>query len=99
MQSFVHQIFDIAVKWSTKKIKNLFRLKDKNLHLDCKIYEGTFSCLAFYISKTKRNVETQWNEHEYPNKDSEPTKHLKNFSDHKFNSQILPTAPTNAKLR
>ena len=30
LQSFVHHKFDIAVKWSTKKIRSLFRLKDKN---------------------------------------------------------------------
>ena len=47
----------------------------------------------------QRNVETRWNEHENPNKYSELAKHLRNFPDHKFNWQILLTAPTNAKLR
>ena len=50
-------------------------------------------------SVKQRNVETRWNEHENPNKYSEPAKHLRNFHDHKFNWQILLTAPTNAKLR
>ena len=42
---------------------------------------------------------TRWNEHENPNKDSEPIKHLGDFLDHKFDWQILLTATTNAKLR
>ena len=65
----------------------------------CKIYEGICSCSANYIGETKRNVETRWNEHENPNKDSEPAKHLRKFPDHKFDWKILLTAPTNAKLR
>ena len=75
LQSFVHHKFDISVKWSTKKIRILFRLKDKNPHPTCKIYKGICSCSANYIGETKRNMETRWNEHENPNKDSEPAKH------------------------
>ena len=99
MQSFVHHKLDIAVKWSTKKIRSLFWLKDKNPHPACKIYEGICSCSANYIGETKRNFETWWNEHENPNKDSEPAKHLRKFPAHKLNWKILLTAPTNAKLR
>ena len=51
------------------------------------------------IGDTKRNVETWQNEHENPNKDSEPAKHLTKFPDHKFDWKILLTAYTNAKLR
>ena len=99
LQSFVHYKFDIAVKWSTKKISSLFCLRDKNPHLACKIYEGNCSCSANYIGETQRNVETQWNEHENLYKDSEPAKHIIGFPDHKFDWKILLTAPTNAKLR
>ena len=67
LQSFVHHKLDISVKWSTKKIRILFRLKDKNPHPACKIYEGICSCSANYIGETKRNVETRWNEHEILN--------------------------------
>ena len=79
LQSFVHHKFDNAVKWSIKKIRSLFRLRVKNPHPACKIYEGICSCSANYIGETKRNVETRWNEHENPNKDSEPAKHLRKF--------------------
>ena len=98
LQTFVHHNLDIAIKWSTKKIRSLFWLKDKNPHPACKIDEGICSCSANYISETKRNVETQWNEQENPNKDSEPAKHQRKFPDHKFDWKILLTAPTNAKL-
>ena len=57
LQSFVHQKLDIAVKWSTKKIRSLFHLKDKNSHPACKIYGGICSCSASYIGETKKNVE------------------------------------------
>ena len=56
LQSFVHHKLDIAVKWSTKKIRSLFQLKDKNLHPACKIYEGICSWSTNYIGETKRNV-------------------------------------------
>ena len=73
-------------------------MKDKNPHPACKVYEGICSCSANYIGETKRNVETRWNEHENPNKDSEPAKHLRKFPDHKFDWKILLTASVNAKL-
>ena len=31
---------NIVVKWLTMKVKSLFLLKDRNLHLSCKIYKG-----------------------------------------------------------
>ena len=51
------------------------------------------------MGETKRNVKTRWNEHENPNKDSEPAERHRKFPDHKFDFEILLTAPTNAKLR
>ena len=96
--SFVYHKFDIAVKCSTKKIRSLFCLKDKNPHLACKIYEGICSCSANYIGETKRNVETRWNELENPNNNSESAIHLRKFPDHKFDWKIHLTAPISAKL-
>ena len=98
LQSFFYRKFDIAVKWSAKKIRSLFGLKDKNPHPACKICEGICFCSANYIDETKKNVETRWNEHENPNEDSEPAKHLRKFSDLKFDWKIFLTAPTIAKL-
>ena len=53
----------------TKKVKQLFPLKEKNPYHSCKIYEGVCSCKENYIGETKRNVITCWNEHENANKD------------------------------
>ena len=36
----------------SQKVKQLFRLKDKNPHTACKIYEGICLCGANYIGKT-----------------------------------------------
>ena len=96
LQSFLQHKLDIAVKWSTKKIRSLFHLKDENTHPACKIYEVTCSCSANHIGEIKRNFETRRTEHENPNKDFEPAKHL---PDYKFDWKILLTAPTSTKLR
>ena len=34
---FTGEKYDIAVKWLMKKVKSLFRLKDRNLHPPCKL--------------------------------------------------------------
>ena len=72
LQSFFYHKLNIAIKWSTKKTRSLFRLKDKSPQPASKIYEGICSWSANYIGETKRNVETWWNEHENQSKDSEP---------------------------
>ena len=77
----------------------MFLLKDKNPHPVCKIYEGICSSSGNYIGETKRNVGTRWNEHENPNKDSEPAKYWREFPDHEFDWKTLLMAPTNPKLR
>ena len=74
-------------------------MKDKNPNSALKIYGGACSCSQNYIFETKINLEKQWNEHENPRKDSEPVKHLREFSDNKFNYKIHFTAPANARLR
>ena len=48
------------------------------------MYDGFCPCDKNYVGETKRNVITHWNEHENPNKDSEPAKHLFQQHDHFF---------------
>ena len=76
--------YDMAVKRLTKKVKSLFPLKDRNLHLTCKIYKGICSCGETYIGETIRNVEERWSEHNSADNKSEPAKHLADNEEHSF---------------
>ena len=96
---FTKHNFEIAIKWVTKKVRQLFKLKDKNPHPSCKIYEGICTCSKTYIGETKRNVETRWNEHNNPNKNSEPAKHIRHNPDHHFTWKVILNAPLNKQLR
>ena len=67
-------------KVSQKKVKQLFKLKNKNPHPLCVIYEGTCACNETYISDTKTYARIKWDEHEDPRKESEPAKRLRSHS-------------------
>ena len=97
--SFTENSFSIAIKWNTKKVKQLFPLKDRNPHPECKIYQGTCSCGEIYIGETNRNVEVRWSEHQHPNHKSEPARHLRENISHTFTWTILAHAPPKEKLR
>ena len=56
--------YEIRIKWITKKMKQLFKLKSRNPHPACVIYEGVCVCEQSYIGETRRNVELRWEEHE-----------------------------------
>ena len=71
LKVFIKEKYDFRIVWKTKKVRQLFPLKEKNPYPSFKIYEGVCSCKKNYIRETKRNVITRWNEHENPNKDSE----------------------------
>ena len=49
-------LYEIKIKWIHQKIRNVFRLKSKNSHLACVIYEGMCTCKENYIGETKRDV-------------------------------------------
>ena len=95
LKVFTKEKYDFRIVWKTKKVRQLFPLKEKNPYLSCKIYEGVCSCREKYISETKQNVINHWNEHENPNKDSEPAKHLFQHHDHVFQWKVLMSAPMN----
>lgn len=44
-------------------MKNGLRLKNKNQHSVCVMYEGICTFKENYIGKTKRDVEVRWEEH------------------------------------
>ena len=57
---FTDDNYDILIKWFTEKVKQLFRLKGRNPHPSCVIYEGVYSCQESYIAETVRNAEITW---------------------------------------
>ena len=87
------------MKWQTKKVKTLFKLKDPNPYPACVIYEGTCTCNVKYIGETERNAVTRWAEHDNRNKSSEPARHLKLNPQHKFEWKIICRAPKRDKDR
>ena len=86
---FTDNIYNIPIKWITKKVKQLFKLKRRNPHPSSVIYEGVCSCQESCIGETVRNIEKNWQEHEDAQKDSEPAKHLKNNPTHSFTWKVL----------
>ena len=93
---FTNNSYEIRIKWLTKWVKQLFKLKSSNPHPPCVIYEGI--CLwKTYIGKTRRNAELRWEEHENTSKDSEPAKHLKENLSYKFSWKILFAATENKR--
>ena len=96
---FTDDQYKVAINWKTKKVKNLFSLKSRNLHPACKIYLGVCSCNETYIGETKRNVEIRWGEHGDPRKASEPAKHIHENTGHVFTWNIIMDAPDNSRVR
>ena len=97
--SFTNNKYDMAIKWITRKVKNLFPLKGKNKHPACKIYKGVCSCGEEYIGETKRNVSIRWREHEKLNGTCEPLKHLQHYPEHSFTWSILSMASIHDRTR
>ena len=96
---FTDNKYDIRINWITKNVKQLFKLKSRNPHQSCVIYEGACSCQESYIGETVRNVEIRWQEHEDTQKDSEPAKHLKNNPTHSFTWKVLLPASSIRRIR
>ena len=99
LKVFTKEKYDFRIVWKTKKVRQLFPLKEKNPYPSCKIYESVCSFKENCIGETKRNVITCWNEHEKPNKDSEPAKHLFEHPDFVFQGKVLMSAPMNDRKR
>ena len=96
---FTRNRYMLKIKWITRKVRTLFRLKDNNPHPSCVIYKGTCSCGVDYIGETKRNSEVRWDEHNDVNGKSESAKQLRNNQSHKFDWKILSRAPQRYKDR
>ena len=59
---FTNQKFQVTIKWSTKKVKSLVSLNDKNPYQICLVYKGTCICNEMFNGKTIRNVNIRWKE-------------------------------------
>ena len=97
---FTKSRFDFLVVWKTRKVRQLFTLKDKNPYPSCKVYYGKCDqCNVTYVGETHRNVKTRWAEHGNPKKNSAPSKHIKENIDHTFSWKIICSAPVRRRER
>ena len=103
LNNFTGNKFKIQIIWKTRKIKSLFKLKDKINHPASIIYKGVCTCGENYAGETVRNALARWDEHNDVRKLSEPARHLKQHSRstdrHVFNWSIIRTAPKNDQKR
>ena len=60
IHKFTNNQFRLAISWNSRKLSFLFRLKDKNLYPECKIYYGKCQCGEDYIGETIRTTATRW---------------------------------------
>ena len=58
-----------------------------------------FLLVKSHIGETKKKIEIRWQNHEYTQKDSEPTKHLKNNPTHSFTWKVLLPASSIRRSR
>ena len=61
---FTDNKYNIRIKWITKKVKQLFKLKSRNPYPLCVIYKGLCSSQESHIGETLRHNENRWQEHE-----------------------------------
>ena len=100
LKVFTQYKYEFAITWETKKVRQLFSLKEVKSYPACKIYEGTCNqCGVKYIGETERNVRTRWNEHQISTNKSEPARHIRNNIDHDFSWKILCNAPSKTRER
>ena len=90
---FTNDTFDAQIKSLTKKVKSMFRVKDKSLHQACKTCKGVCSCGENYISEISKNVEVHQGEHNNQMKKWNLSKHMKDNLDHVFNLPVLANSP------
>ena len=77
------------IVWNIRNIRSLFQIKYNFKQYSDVIHEASSSCGENYVSEYVRNVRA---EHEDPNKQLEPAKHIKYFPDHQFKWRLLTRA-------
>ena len=101
LNNFTGNNFKFTIVWQTRKIKSLFKLKDKVNIKACVIYEGTVDLdeNIKYIGETKFIADIRWKQHENTTHDSNPAKYLKRNPTHKFIWKVLCKSSTNTNKR
>ena len=79
-------------------MKQVFKLKNRNPHPGCVIYDWVCVCGQTYISKTGQNIELRWEEHENTSKDFKPGKYLKKNLRHNCFWKILSGKSENKRI-
>ena len=92
LQSFTRGQCKFKILWKTKKVKSLFKNKDKINHPSQVIYHGTCSCQVNYVGETSRNLQERISEHEDITKLSEPARHLRSNPNHSFTWKVIAPA-------
>ena len=97
LKKFAGIDFTFTIIWQSKKVKNLFRVKDPVKHKANVIYRGTSeeNPEISYVGETKLIAEARWNQHENPNHDSAPSKYLTNHTEDTLSWEILTGSSTN----
>ena len=79
----------VHILWQSRKIKSIFKLKDKKQHPPHVIYEDNCSCRESYIGETMHNVEVRTAEHNDPTHNSEPARHIQQNKSRKFSWKVI----------
>ena len=81
------------IVWDARNVTSIVKIKDSVKHYSCVVYEGNCSYGKNYVGESLRNVILRWAEHEDPNKQLEPARHLKYLPDHQCEWKVLSRAP------
>jgi hypothetical protein len=81
--------FVFIILWQTKKIRSIFKIKDRNKHISNVVYKGNCICGENYIGETLRNLEVRIAEHEDTSHNSEPARHIRENPNHTFHWSVL----------
>ena len=59
LNKYTNNKFNMKLIWQSRKIRSIFKLKDKVEHISDVIYKGTCNCIEKYYGVTGRIAETR----------------------------------------
>ena len=101
VNEFTNNSFKICVVWQTRKVRTLFKLKDRSKYRSCVIYQGTSNDdnNIKYIGETKFITTHRWEQHNDPTHESRPAKYLRDHPEDSFNWEVLAMTTKNTNKR